>query len=260
MGVPLYMDSITTAKERLEFVEACVEVGARLPRSVAIRLRDGSICTVKVIIPWFPSCCSKCRIFGHSDKMCTAGGVEGRKEWRVKDKAPEMSDKLIVLGNSDQGRVKSSVGLPLVETGLQAIIEKENVGQNHAADNDITGLVFENNEKAGELSLKKQLTIVVVNDMSRPVQVVNEKTGELSMEVQSVVGKTMTNMILSKAAGCLVQGNSKGDDALPLDPASNRRGRGKKVKRIRDMLALLTNSKFWVLCWKRSREWVGGLD
>ncbi|XP_039041009.1 uncharacterized protein LOC120179498 [Hibiscus syriacus] len=75
LGVPLYMDSITASKERLEFAKVCVEVeaGVRLPRSIAIKLRDGIVCSVIVVIPWFPSWCSKCKIFGHSDKICTVG-------------------------------------------------------------------------------------------------------------------------------------------------------------------------------------------
>ncbi|KAK8544463.1 hypothetical protein V6N13_056242 [Hibiscus sabdariffa] len=50
LGVPLYMDSVTTSRERLEFAKVCVEVEARhcIPRSIPVKMSDGSIVDVKV--------------------------------------------------------------------------------------------------------------------------------------------------------------------------------------------------------------------
>ncbi|KAE8676652.1 putative Erythronate-4-phosphate dehydrogenase family protein [Hibiscus syriacus] len=45
LGIPLYIDTITASKEHLKFAKVCVEVkgGARFPRSIAIRMKDGII-------------------------------------------------------------------------------------------------------------------------------------------------------------------------------------------------------------------------
>ncbi|KAK8714045.1 hypothetical protein V6N13_149247 [Hibiscus sabdariffa] len=54
--VPLYMDTITASKARLEFVKACVEVdvGMKIPRIVPVQLKDGSVTHVRVFVPWMP--------------------------------------------------------------------------------------------------------------------------------------------------------------------------------------------------------------
>ncbi|KAK8704078.1 hypothetical protein V6N13_047711 [Hibiscus sabdariffa] len=88
IGYPLYMDSITTSKERLEFTKVCVEIaaGARIPRVVSVQLRDKSVTTVKVSVPWMPACCSKCKTFGHTVSACVVENPHTHKEWVVKSK------------------------------------------------------------------------------------------------------------------------------------------------------------------------------
>ncbi|KAK8693234.1 hypothetical protein V6N13_070827 [Hibiscus sabdariffa] len=50
----LYMDSITASKSRLTFAKVCVEIDAdkALPKSVNVVLRDGSIASIGVFVPW----------------------------------------------------------------------------------------------------------------------------------------------------------------------------------------------------------------
>ncbi|KAK8606498.1 hypothetical protein V6N13_030779 [Hibiscus sabdariffa] len=71
IGIPLYMDSVTASRERLEFAKVCVEVtvGHRIPRIVPVKLKDNSIVFVKVKIPWMPPCCSHCLSFRHLDRL-----------------------------------------------------------------------------------------------------------------------------------------------------------------------------------------------
>ncbi|KAK8628586.1 hypothetical protein V6N13_009173 [Hibiscus sabdariffa] len=59
LGSPLYMDSVTTSKERLGFVKVCVEIEAevQIPKTVDVVRRDDSIVTIRVIIPWMPPYC-----------------------------------------------------------------------------------------------------------------------------------------------------------------------------------------------------------
>ncbi|KAK8609915.1 hypothetical protein V6N13_093325 [Hibiscus sabdariffa] len=60
VGFPLYMDSVTTSKTRLEFTKVCVEleVDASIPKHINVLLRDGSTAAIRVWIPWMPSRCS----------------------------------------------------------------------------------------------------------------------------------------------------------------------------------------------------------
>ncbi|KAK8492712.1 hypothetical protein V6N13_034819 [Hibiscus sabdariffa] len=88
LGVPLYMDSITASREKFEFAKVCVEVpaGVRLPRAIPVKMRDKSVVTVKVKVPWMPASCSSCKSFGHSEKLCSevkAGNMQAT-EWRAK--------------------------------------------------------------------------------------------------------------------------------------------------------------------------------
>ncbi|KAL4279069.1 hypothetical protein GQ457_03G007180 [Hibiscus cannabinus] len=103
LGVPLYMDSITASRERLEFAKVCIEVdaGRRLPRSIPVKLQDKTIVFVSVKIPWMPSSCSQCNTFGHSEKFCPlAQEKENDLEWRMKKDNPSTAgvDQVISEG------------------------------------------------------------------------------------------------------------------------------------------------------------------
>ncbi|KAK8709178.1 hypothetical protein V6N13_060207 [Hibiscus sabdariffa] len=101
LGRPLYMDSITASRKRLEFAKVCIEVhaGVVLPKSIAVKLPDGSFAAVHVVIPWYPPSCSRCNNFGHAAKYCpvAAEPTKVTKVWRAK-----------VVAESDSG---SSSGL-----------------------------------------------------------------------------------------------------------------------------------------------------
>ncbi|KAK8665814.1 hypothetical protein V6N13_005972 [Hibiscus sabdariffa] len=73
LGVPLYMDSVTANRERLEYAKVCVEIGACsvLPKFIDVLLRDGRIHHVRVVVPWLLPSCSKCKVFGHAVKPCS---------------------------------------------------------------------------------------------------------------------------------------------------------------------------------------------
>ncbi|KAK8655509.1 hypothetical protein V6N13_108084 [Hibiscus sabdariffa] len=87
IGLPLYMDSVTASKERLEFAKACIEIGmdAIIPEQVRVVLRDKSVVNVKVVVPWLPPCCQSCRTFGHSTKYRCARIVGDREPTTVGD-------------------------------------------------------------------------------------------------------------------------------------------------------------------------------
>ncbi|GMI81032.1 hypothetical protein HRI_001772500 [Hibiscus trionum] len=66
------MDSATTSRKRLEYAKVCVEIAIDtcIPSTIEVLLRDGTSAFVEVDVPWLPSSCSKCKIFGHHDKYC----------------------------------------------------------------------------------------------------------------------------------------------------------------------------------------------
>ena len=72
IGNPLYMDRITANKQCLAFAKVCVDVdaSAEIPRSIKVKMRNGSVISIFVVIPWLPQKRSHCSIFGHLDKNC----------------------------------------------------------------------------------------------------------------------------------------------------------------------------------------------
>ncbi|XP_038990688.1 uncharacterized protein LOC120113688 [Hibiscus syriacus] len=74
IGNPLSMDSVTAAKSRLEYAKVCIEIGVNqvIPKFIDVQLKDGKSISVLVEVPWLPSSCRKCSLFGHSDKNCNS--------------------------------------------------------------------------------------------------------------------------------------------------------------------------------------------
>ncbi|KAJ8759633.1 hypothetical protein K2173_009280 [Erythroxylum novogranatense] len=72
IGNPLYMDSVTASQTRLDYAKVCVEIDvvADIPKTIYVVLRDGTICSVWVAIPWMPLKCDACKVFGHAVKGC----------------------------------------------------------------------------------------------------------------------------------------------------------------------------------------------
>ncbi|XVF66768.1 hypothetical protein PTKIN_Ptkin10aG0064700 [Pterospermum kingtungense] len=66
------MDKYTTAMERVVYARVCVEVdfSKSIPKTLMVVLEDGLRVQVSVETLWLPSKCSKCFIFGHSNKTC----------------------------------------------------------------------------------------------------------------------------------------------------------------------------------------------
>ncbi|XP_039059352.1 uncharacterized protein LOC120203059 [Hibiscus syriacus] len=73
LGNPLFMDSITASRERLEFAKLCVEidVGSVLPDVIHVMLKDGTFVEIEVHVPWMPQSCATCKVFGHHVSSCT---------------------------------------------------------------------------------------------------------------------------------------------------------------------------------------------
>ncbi|GAV77004.1 DUF4283 domain-containing protein, partial [Cephalotus follicularis] len=67
LGVPLCIDTATTAGNRLSLARVCIEMKASsiFPISYKDRRRNGTMINVMVKYAWKPSACSVCRVFYH---------------------------------------------------------------------------------------------------------------------------------------------------------------------------------------------------
>ncbi|KAK8672311.1 hypothetical protein V6N13_110684 [Hibiscus sabdariffa] len=117
LGYPLYMDSITASKQRLAYAKVCVEISVDfdLPCSVDVKLQNGNIVSVYVDVPWVPPKCSRCKIFGHSDRSCF-----------VADECEKPMQKLVVPA-AEVGRVDGVAplklrGNPMLENLSQKVV------------------------------------------------------------------------------------------------------------------------------------------
>ncbi|KAK8715292.1 hypothetical protein V6N13_042629 [Hibiscus sabdariffa] len=82
----MYMDFITTFRERLVFAKVCVEVvvGAKLSKTIEVMLLGGSSVAIRVIVTWLPPCWYKCKIYGHNDEVCPKDDPKSFQDWKVK--------------------------------------------------------------------------------------------------------------------------------------------------------------------------------
>ncbi|XVF85263.1 hypothetical protein PTKIN_Ptkin17bG0103900 [Pterospermum kingtungense] len=98
LGEPLYMDRVTASRERFAYAKVCVEVEATdtIPISIEILMPEGNIVIVTVEIPWMPSKCQHCKIFGHSDKFCTKHAKKTKQVWRQVFKPTAQQDTVTV--------------------------------------------------------------------------------------------------------------------------------------------------------------------
>ncbi|KAK8673477.1 hypothetical protein V6N13_111811 [Hibiscus sabdariffa] len=119
LGNPLYMDSITANRERLEYAKVCVEIGAcsSIPKFIDVLLRDGRVHPVRAVVPWLLPSCSRCKVFGHSEKSCSVREVRTTQVWR--QKAPIVHDDCFTaceIGESSlQGVAHSEFEVPITE-------------------------------------------------------------------------------------------------------------------------------------------------
>ncbi|KAK8713740.1 hypothetical protein V6N13_148951 [Hibiscus sabdariffa] len=142
LGNPLYMDSVTANRERLEYAKVCVEIGACsfILKFIDVLLRDGRVHPVRVVVPWLLPSCSRCKVFGHSEKSFSVKEVRTSQVWR--QKAPIVYDDRFTaseLGESSlQGVAQSELVVPVIEgevcaasmLGVQSICDDNVVIQN----------------------------------------------------------------------------------------------------------------------------------
>ena len=76
VGRPLYADSATEARSRVNFAIICIEVDASRPLveefDVEVKQEDGSssVFRIGVSFQWKPPACTSCKVFGHSLDSC----------------------------------------------------------------------------------------------------------------------------------------------------------------------------------------------
>ncbi|KAK8598371.1 hypothetical protein V6N13_094343 [Hibiscus sabdariffa] len=121
VGVPLYMGSIVATKGKLEFAKVCIEVGAgvKLLRIVNVKMRDGSMVALRVVIPWLLPCYSKCKVYGHNERVCHEETKEPEKVTKVGGVVSVESDVQV-----DDGAVEIyGEGLIIVDNSVVVLVE-----------------------------------------------------------------------------------------------------------------------------------------
>ncbi|XVE75051.1 hypothetical protein DITRI_Ditri12bG0066400 [Diplodiscus trichospermus] len=86
VGIPLYMDRITTSYQRLAYAKVCVEikVSSEIPSSIEVRMKDGSPVSISMEVPWHQQRCKNCSLFGHSPNTCQRKAATITKAWVLK--------------------------------------------------------------------------------------------------------------------------------------------------------------------------------
>lgn len=76
IGIPLFMDHLTSTGTRVSFARVCVEVNVEsaLPQNFLVRC-DDEVVEIRVEYQGIPAKCEHCKVFGHDTKKCIANQV-----------------------------------------------------------------------------------------------------------------------------------------------------------------------------------------
>lgn len=76
IGVPLFMDHLTSSSTRISFARVCVEVNvdSALPQSFFVKYED-EVVEIRVEYQGIPAKCEHCKAFGHDTKKCITNQV-----------------------------------------------------------------------------------------------------------------------------------------------------------------------------------------
>ncbi|XP_028100106.1 uncharacterized protein LOC114299541 [Camellia sinensis] len=124
VGVPLFMDQLTSLGSRISFARVCVDIPTDFvfPDSFVITSGDVSI-NIRVEYQGVPSRCEHCNVFGHETKNCLSAQVtkliklqknnedmvESDAGWtKVKDKGKRKAGEQPTSGHTDPTEVTSS--------------------------------------------------------------------------------------------------------------------------------------------------------
>ncbi|XVF82969.1 hypothetical protein PTKIN_Ptkin16aG0095000 [Pterospermum kingtungense] len=139
IGHPLYMDKFIAKQQRLAYAKVCIELDAarEIPKLVKVRMKDGSLISVRVEVPWFPTRCQHCCIFGHGNKECPKKHVvASNKVWVVKQNATVAQTE-----SSGKNNAELQISVPLISN---AGCNKENKDPNSGiVSNSTIGNVME---------------------------------------------------------------------------------------------------------------------
>ena len=183
VGKPLYADTPTSKKQRINFARICVEVSARNPLIEAFDLNvdiNGMVETVeiKVEYQWKPKMCFTCKVFGHNESSCPK--IMSKTRNNVEEQAAvhflSIDQPALCL---DKGKAVASVVLDTetVETN------KKRVADNH---------LVPGNEIEGYPQVDSQVTEITVKQVAPPQQdtgriTSKNKYADLSLEGGEII-------------------------------------------------------------------------
>ena len=62
-----------------------------IPKNIEVDLGNGKYASISVEVPWYPQRCTRCCIFGHTEKTCPCKPVvTNAKVWKPKQNEPEV--------------------------------------------------------------------------------------------------------------------------------------------------------------------------
>ncbi|XVF34325.1 hypothetical protein REPUB_Repub18cG0049800 [Reevesia pubescens] len=204
LGVPLYMDHITATQQRLAYAKVYVEVDASfiIPCSIPVTLRNGSIISVAVHVPWMPQKCSCCCIFGHADSSCPRKSVaKVAKTWIpvkqtaindtcsstvVEDALPHtpnsfenLSRSVVVDGDMTKHKVTSSVAVDMTKHKANSVaVNALDVDTENSIPDDVPfGIGTKSNTDVDPMSLGPAVPVKAKNAKKGVAR--NVKAGKL---------------------------------------------------------------------------------
>lgn len=132
IGKPLYFDSLTEARTRLSFVQACAKVDIRseFPTVFDLDLGDCTTCEIIAEYPWKPQVCKSCKCCGHTTTLYPVGVKEVCVPKKVDASNAHIvySTKVTVISEGDSVVDSIIVVLnPLVVGATEVVIEKPSV-------------------------------------------------------------------------------------------------------------------------------------
>ncbi|XP_028057938.1 uncharacterized protein LOC114261824 [Camellia sinensis] len=206
IGVPLFMDHLTSTGTRVSFARVCVEVDvtSELPHQFFLRCED-EVVEIKVEYQGLPAKCEHCRVFGHDTKKCVTAQVEKLTQMQkvtgvaIEDEWQHVKDKGKKKVRVPEGDVQTveHTPLPPVETAAKVVLEE---GLNHVDDplqllhKEIQGLAsalntvaeapFGLEEPVDEVDTEEEMLAAMVDKLSTPRKKARQQ-GETSRQNSS---------------------------------------------------------------------------
>ncbi|XP_028111016.1 uncharacterized protein LOC114309476 [Camellia sinensis] len=184
VGVPLFMDQLTSSGSRISFARVCVDIPttSAFPDSFALTSGDDSV-PIHVEYQGVPSQCLHCQVFGHDTKTCLSAQVE----------------KLVELQKNTEEKVESVGGwMKVRDEGKRKVGDHSSPIKNVHVDETSSSATKGNDMIAAFQSEVVEIAKIInpaVEDFIRSIEHVDKvEVRANSPEIQGSKGDSGTNM------------------------------------------------------------------